>query len=38
MKHEIITLQDQQIIGMSLYPIPNGQWLKIHFEGGMAAF
>lgn len=24
--------------GMNLYPIPNGQWLKIHFEGGMAEF
>lgn len=24
--------------GMKLYPLPSGQWLKIHFEGGMAAF
>lgn len=24
--------------GMNLYPIPNGRWLKVYFEGGMAAF
>lgn len=24
--------------GMSLYPIKSGRWLKVHFEGGMAAF
>ena len=24
--------------GMSLYSIPDGRWLKIHFEGGMAEF
>ena len=24
--------------GMSLYPIRNGQWLKVHFEGGLKAF
>lgn len=24
--------------GMKLYPLPNGRWMKVHFEGGMAAF
>ena len=24
--------------GMQLYPLHNGAWLKVHFEGGMAAF
>lgn len=24
--------------GMSLYSLPDGQWLKMYFEGGMAAF
>lgn len=24
--------------GMKLYPIRSGKWLKVHFEGGMAAF
>jgi len=24
--------------GMRLYPIRSGRWLKMHFEGGMAAF
>lgn len=24
--------------GMQLFPIHSGQWLKVHFEGGMAAF
>lgn len=24
--------------GMKLFPIPSGNWLKVHFEGGMAAF
>ena len=24
--------------GMSLFPIKNGNWLKVHFEGGMAAY
>ena len=24
--------------GMALYPLRSGRWLKVHFEGGMAAF
>lgn len=24
--------------GMSLFPIKSGNWLKVHFEGGMAAY
>ena len=24
--------------GMRLFPIRNGKWLKVHFEGGMKAF
>jgi len=24
--------------GMKLYPLRSGKWLKVHFEGGMAAF
>lgn len=24
--------------GMKLYPLRNGRWLKVHFEGGMKAF
>lgn len=24
--------------GMKLYPLRDGKWLKVHFEGGMAAF
>ena len=24
--------------GMALYPLKSGRWLKVHFEGGMAAF
>ena len=24
--------------GMKLFPIPSGKWIKVHFEGGMAAF
>jgi len=24
--------------GMKLYPLQDGQWLKVHFEGGMKAF
>lgn len=24
--------------GMSLYKVRNGRWLKVHFEGGLAAF
>ena len=23
---------------MALYPLKGGRWLKVHFEGGMAAF
>ena len=33
-----VYLEGKEPEGTALYPIKSGRWLKVHFEGGMAAF